>query len=106
MSKPKAITACHCRMCQKHHGAPFAVYVSVLKTHLSINKGAQLLVSYNSSGEIQRQFCQKCGSSLFWLGSDSHTDWVSVALSTLDEPCNVDKVKHIHQESKVCWLDL
>ncbi|WP_442961679.1 GFA family protein [Pseudoalteromonas sp. SMS1] len=105
LSQPKAITACHCRMCQKQHGAAFAVYGSVLITQLSINKGAQLLVSYNSSGTVQRQFCQKCGSSLFWSGSEHYSDWVSVALTALDEPYEVKKVKHIHRESRVCWLE-
>ncbi|WP_063380803.1 GFA family protein [Pseudoalteromonas luteoviolacea] len=104
LCEPKAVTACHCRMCQKHHGAAFAVFGSVPKTQLSIDEGKGLLASYNSSNAIYRQFCQKCGSSLFWFGSEEYSDWISIALSSLDDTYTVERIKHIHKASKVCWL--
>ncbi|OCQ22814.1 hypothetical protein A7985_02325 [Pseudoalteromonas luteoviolacea] len=104
LCEPKAVTACHCRMCQKHHGSAFAVFGSVPKAQILIDEGESLIASFNSSSDINRQFCQKCGSSLFWLGSKEYSDWMSIAISSLDDDFAIDNVKHIHLESQACWL--
>lgn len=42
-SEPKAVTNCHCRMCQKQHGAAFATYTSVPRADLEYLSGQELL---------------------------------------------------------------
>lgn len=46
LSEPKAATHCHCRMCQKQHGAAFATYASVPKSDLEYLSGQALLTAY------------------------------------------------------------
>lgn len=103
-SAPKAVTNCHCRMCQKQHGAAFATYASVPRTDLEYLSGQELLTSYNSSGSIVRKFCSACGSNIEWGGSEKFPDWVSIAVASLDSILDPALIKNIHLESKVCWL--
>ncbi len=104
-SEPKAVTNCHCRMCQKQHGAAFATYASVPEADLAYLCGEDMLSSYNSSGSIVRKFCSRCGSSIEWRGSPKFSDWVAIAVASLDTPFEPRSIKDIHLESKACWLD-
>lgn len=104
-SDPKATTHCHCRMCQKQHGAAFATYASVARTDLKYTSGQETLVSYNSSKDIMRKFCGVCGSNIEWSGSDKYPDWVSVAVASLDTEFKPDNIRQLHWESRACWLE-
>ena len=86
LSEPKATTHCHCRMCQKQHGAAFATYASLPASDLRYLSGEDCLSRYNSSDRVVRTFCRICGSSLTWSGSKQFADWVSVAVATLGNP--------------------
>lgn len=103
MSEPKAAVNCHCRMCQKQHGAAFATYVSVPENDLVYLSGLDMLSTYNSSEGIARKFCRRCGSNIEWSGSHKFPGWVSVALASLDTPVKPKKISDIHLESKVGW---
>ncbi|AZE48629.1 Gfa-like protein [Pseudomonas chlororaphis] len=107
LSRPKALSHCHCSQCRKSHGAAFASYGSVLRSDLRIVQGAGSLRSYRSSESVLRQFCRQCGSSLFWsrdLGE--YADWISIALGSLDTPFTADKQKHIQVAFKASWYEI
>ncbi|WP_042141335.1 GFA family protein [Pseudomonas parafulva] len=104
LSPPKAISHCHCSQCRKAHGAAFASYGSVPRTHLRILRGADRIHSFASSATVQRQFCAACGSNLFWSRSEGEfAEWVSVALGTLDTPFQPAKQKHLHTDNAPSW---
>lgn len=103
-SEPKAVSNCHCRVCQKQHGAAFATYASVPKSDLRYISGQEFLTSYHSSGSIVRRFCSVCGSNIEWSGSEKFPDWVSIAVASLDTHFEPKSIKNIHLESKACWL--
>lgn len=102
-SAPRAVTHCHCRMCQKQHGAAFATYGSVPCADLRYTAGETLLSSYESSPGVWRRFCGVCGASVEWRGGAPFADWVSIALAALDTPFQPASVKHAHLASAVCW---
>ncbi|MFK8333041.1 GFA family protein [Pseudomonas sp. BJa5] len=105
-ARPKALAHCHCSQCRKSHGAAFASYASVLRSDLQVTQGAEAISSYPSSETVLRQFCSRCGSSLFWSKSQGeHADWISVALGTLDSEFTSVKHKHLHLASKAPWYD-
>lgn len=60
-SEPRAVAHCHCRMCQKQHGAAFATYGSVPRKDLHYVVGEDMLTSYRSSATIVRRFCRRTG---------------------------------------------
>src|SRR5262245_48028906 len=77
------ITHCHCSMCRKQHGAAFATYAPVRRERFRIVTGADAIARFPSSSTVSREFCSRCGSSLFWSTSE-RPDVVSIALGTLD----------------------
>ncbi|MGC3986645.1 MAG: GFA family protein [Pseudorhodoferax sp.] len=103
-SDPKAAAHCHCRMCQKQHGAAFATYASVPRGDLRYLAGEDQLTAYRSSAHILRRFCRVCGSSIEWGGSPTHPDWVSIPLATLDTPFRPARIRDVHLASRAGWL--
>ncbi|MBA1263498.1 GFA family protein [Stutzerimonas stutzeri] len=103
-SEPKAVSNCHCRMCQKQHGAAFATYASLPRSDLEYLSGQELLTSYNSSGSIDRKFCSVCGSNIEWSGSEKFPGWVSIVIASLDTYFEPRSTKDINLESRACWL--
>jgi hypothetical protein len=107
LAPPKALSHCHCSQCRKSHGAAFASFGSVLRRDLRILAGAPSIKSYPSSESVLRQFCTHCGSSLFWSrSSGEYSDWISIALGTLDTIFASQKQRHIHIASKASWYEL
>ena len=106
LSEPKKVSHCHCKMCQKQHGAAFATYASVRKEHLKYVQGKGVLKSYNSSGTIQRKFCECCGSNLEWSGSKDYREWVSISLGTFDTEIQPETIVNIYTDTKVCWFEI
>ncbi|MDD0973003.1 GFA family protein [Pseudomonas fontis] len=106
-STPKAVSHCHCRQCQKSNGAAFASFASVPRADLQITQGTDTLKGYASSPTVLRQFCGQCGASLFWSRTEGdYSDWVSIALSSLDDPFVPAKQKHLHVQSKATWCEM
>ncbi|MFL1505041.1 GFA family protein [Pseudomonas sp. O64] len=101
----KAVTHCHCKKCQKGHGAAFSTYASAPKSALNVNASPDTLRSYESSQGVTRQFCSRCGSSLFWSDANGlYRGWVSIALGTLDTPFVARNQAHSCLESKAAWF--
>ena len=104
LTAPKAVSHCHCSQCRKGHGAAFASYASVPRSTLRILEGATSITAYRSSATVLREFCTRCGSTLFWSRSEGEfADWVSIALGTLDTPFATQKQKHLHHACAVQW---
>jgi hypothetical protein len=100
----KAVTHCHCSQCRKSHGAAFATYASAPRSAITIIAGLETLKTYHSSEGVARQFCGDCGASLFWSDSKGeYSDWMSVAIGTLDTPFLSEKQKHVCVASKAPW---
>ena len=101
---PRAASHCHCRMCQRQHGAAFATYVSVRLSALELHAGAEgLLTTYRSSPAVERRFCGRCGSNISWHSSERYADWISVPLAALDEPPLPERIRELHPESRAPW---
>lgn len=104
LSALKAVTHCHCRMCQKQHGAAFATYASVPKADVVYLAGQVLLTAYASSATVVRKFCCVCGSNIEWSNHQEFPGWVSIPIATLDTYVEPKQIKHVYLESQACWL--
>nr|WP_313430667.1 MULTISPECIES: GFA family protein [Pseudomonas] len=101
---PQAVSHCHCSQCRKGHGAAFGSYGSIQRSKLRVLRGANYIKTYASSPTVAREFCMECGSTLFWSRSKGeYTDWISIALGTLDTPFLPKKHKHLHVDSAAPW---
>jgi len=73
---------CHCRDCQKHSAAPFAICTTIDTGQfrwISAPKGEA-----RASSRAIRRFCKDCGSPLTWE-SPEYPDEVSINTATLDD---------------------
>jgi hypothetical protein len=55
---------CHCSICRKVHGAPFASFVSCAADRFAWTGGEGAIRRYQSSPDLVRPFCGTCGSAL------------------------------------------
>ena len=96
---------CHCSMCRKTHGTAFGTYSRVQRSDFVLVSGAEDIASYQSSPEVTRTFCRRCGSTLQFIRA-TRPNTFALALGTLDDDPGVRPPMHIHIESKVPWLEI
>lgn len=103
---PLAVGLCHCDMCKKATGGPFAILVRVSEADLKWTDGAPQ--SYRSSPIASRGFCPHCGTPLY-LDYDND-DKLRLTVGSLDYPEQVVPESHYGIESRLpwvnCWDDL
>lgn len=98
---------CHCRMCQKFHGAAFSTFAEVKNINLHWLSGEANLVSYHAENDTVRKFCRNCGSSLLFESKfNRRDDTIEIALACFDTLEHIEPDVHIFTESKVDWLAL
>lgn len=84
--------ACHCRQCRKQSGHYLAA-INIKQECISI-EGEHSIRWYRSSDKVERGFCQKCGSTLFWKPSIEGYEYTAVCLGMLDTPIARKLSKH------------
>jgi hypothetical protein len=98
--QPVNVHVCHCRMCQKAVGGPFAVICPVQKTAFRVTRGT---ISYFHSSDIARRgFCSACGTPLLFEYPEVGDD-LGVLVGTLDEPDRAPPENQYGNESRVAW---
>ena len=102
-AKPTATAFCHCRMCQRAHGAPVVPWLVVPRSGFRLSRGETR--NYASSPTCLRRFCPTCGTPLIFEDS-ARPDQLDIATATLDDPALAPPQRHIWTESRVPWLHL
>ena len=97
--QPQNVHVCHCRMCQKAVGGPFAIICPVQKSAFRLTRGT--LSYFNSSDIARRGFCNACGTPLTFEYPDA--DDLGVLVGTLDEPDRAPPENQYGNESRVSW---
>lgn len=100
--EPAELLHCHCRMCQKAHGAVFATFVRVPHSAFTFTAGHDRIATYRSSPEACRTFCSRCGSALQFIRDGRDT--FGLAVSTIDGPIESLPIRVFHAESRIDWL--
>jgi len=98
---PHNVHICHCRMCQKAVGGPFAALAPVRHTDFAWTRGTP--ATFASSSLALRDFCRDCGTPLSFRYLDSET--CSVTIGSLDCPQEVRPETQYGVESRIDWLD-
>ncbi|HEY0033940.1 MAG TPA: GFA family protein [Devosia sp.] len=97
--QPSNVHVCHCRMCQKAVGGPFAVICPVLKTDFAVTRGE--IGWFHSSALARRGFCRDCGTPLIFDYPDFPD--IGVLAGSFDQPDRVPPVVQYGIESRVHW---
>ncbi len=96
---PENVHVCHCRMCQKAVGGPFAVICPVLKNSFEVTRGQ--FSWFHSSALARRGFCKDCGTPMIFEYPEY--DDIGVLVGALDHPDRVPPVVQYGIESRVPW---
>jgi len=98
---------CHCKMCQKFHGAAFSTFAETKKKNLHWLSGEKSLKEYCAENGSIRTFCISCGSSLLFESNYNRNDGtIEIALAAFDSLENLYIDAHIYTESKADWFDI
>ncbi len=94
-------TLCHCRMCQKAVGGPFAALATTDLAALTWVRGRP--ATFESSSVATRGFCPNCGTPLTYQGLDRSK--IDITTCSLDDPSAIPLETIYGAESRVGWLD-
>jgi hypothetical protein len=93
-------SVCHCRMCQKAVGGPFAALAKFAKADLAWTRGQP--ASFQSSSASCRDFCAACGTPLTFRYLDAAH--MEVTIGSLDNPAAVPALRNFGTESRLAWV--
>ena len=95
---------CHCSICRKHHGAPFASWLVSPLAGYTLLAGAEHTGRYDSSAGLHRLFCTTCGSVLP-AAMESEGLMISPA-GNLDGDLGPVPAHHMFVASKAPWYEI
>lgn len=90
---------CHCSICRKHHGAPFASWLVAPVDGLRWRTGEDTVLEYRSSEARMRRFCGTCGS----VAPTAVADRMLVPAGNLTGALNPAESLHMFVGSKAPW---
>lgn len=91
---------CHCSMCRKAHGAPFATYLSANLDDYRLVAGAEVIRQHESSPGVTRAFCATCGSVVPMIVDGRRA---VIPAGCLDDDPGIRPTAHIFVASKASW---
>ncbi|MCP4615838.1 MAG: GFA family protein [Bradyrhizobium sp.] len=97
---PKRVSICHCRMCQKATGAPFASFADIDKESFSWTRGKP--AAFKSSSIAMRDFCADCGTPLSFRLIDGPK--IEILTGNFDHPDRVIPTRQYGTESRLGWV--
>ncbi|MDB5564060.1 MAG: aldehyde-activating protein [Tardiphaga sp.] len=97
---PTRVSICHCRMCQKASGAPFASLADIPNEHFSWTRGTPATFKSSSIGE--RDFCAQCGTPLSFreIGGPK----IEIMTGAFDRPDRMVPTQQFGSESRLGWV--
>jgi hypothetical protein len=97
---PSRISICHCRMCQKATGAPFASFADIEHADFAWTRGKP--ATFQSSSIALRDFCADCGTPLTYRLIDGLR--IEVLTGNFDRPDRVIPTRQFGTESRLGWV--
>ena len=97
---PNRVSICHCRMCQKASGAPFASFADINRTDFAWSKGQPAF--FRSSSIADRGYCAACGTPLSFGRIDG--DRIEIMTGAFDRPDQLVPTRQYGSESRLGWV--
>jgi len=97
---PLKVSICHCRMCQKASGAPFAAFADIDRADFAWTRGAP--ATFRSSSIAERDFCGACGTPLSFRRIDGAR--IEIMTGAFDRPDRVVPTLQVGSESRLGWV--
>ena len=97
---PTKVSICHCRMCQKASGAPFAAFAEIENSDFTWTRGKP--AAFRSSSIAERGFCRDCGTPLSFRRLDGPR--IEIMTGSFDRPDRVVPITQYGTESRLGWV--
>jgi hypothetical protein len=97
---PRKVSICHCRMCQKASGAPFASFADIENADFAWTRGQP--AAFRSSSIAERHFCAACGTPLSFRRLDGPS--IEIMTGAFDRPDRVVPTRQYGTESRLGWV--
>ena len=91
---------CFCRSCRLAAGAQAVAWFVVPVDHCAFTAGR--MATFDSSPEVTRGFCGRCGTSLAYRHADA-PGAIELTTATLDEPWHLPPQREIWHAHRVPW---
>jgi len=95
---PLATGICHCISCRRGAGAESVAWAVCSIAAFKFTHSTPAI--FESSKDVSRTFCRRCGTSLTYQNSP---DSIDVTLATLDDPEKLSPAKEVWAESRISW---
>jgi hypothetical protein len=95
---------CHCSMCRKHHGTPYATWAAAPLAGFRYTSGEASIARYASSPGFHRSFCTICGSVV--PESLPSRDMVICPAGNLQGDLGCEPSLHMFVGSKAPWYEI
>jgi hypothetical protein len=92
---------CHCSMCRKHHGTPFATWAAAPIAGFRWLGDTSSLATYHSSARGHRDFCRICGSVAPMV--EENFGMVIAPAGNLEGDPGIRPTRHMFVGSKAGW---
>jgi hypothetical protein len=92
---------CHCRLCQKAIGASFNARILFRAEDVSLDGP---VATFNSSPDLERGFCLRCGTTLFSRRASNKV--MGLTVGSLDDPSVFRPMLHMWTSSRQPWVRL
>ncbi len=97
---PVKVSICHCRMCQKAAGAPFASFADIEHADFTWTRGKP--AAFRSSSLAERDFCAGCGTPLSFrrIGGPR----IEIMTGAFDRPDRLVPTQQFGTEARLGWV--
>jgi hypothetical protein len=101
--QPRRHSLCCCADCRRSAGAPIVGWAVVKAETLTVTGN---LATFNSSGDVERSFCPRCGTGLFYRSETLFPGSIDVQSSTFDDPNILPPTEIIQMAEAPSWLPI
>lgn len=98
---PHKVSICHCRMCQKASGAPFASLAEIDRAHFTWTRGQP--AAFSSSTIAERDFCATCGTPLSFRNTTNGSR-IEIMTGAFDRPDRIVPTRQYGTEARLGWV--
>lgn len=99
--EPKWVAFCHCESCRRATSSPVAAYVSFRVDQVAFIGEAP--ATFRSSPGVERAFCGRCGSPIWYRNDDLAGD-VHLFLASFEDDWNWQPEKHDFYSEHLPWM--
>ena len=95
---------CHCSQCRRATGSAFKPFAGIRREHLTLTRGADLILIFGKETAAHDVRCGRCGSLLYSIVREGA--YAHITMGTLIDAPGIRPSMHIFVGSKAPWHEI